>query len=125
MVPDRAPRVRDPEAQRQRAIGFDGGDAALAPRRLVLAADDEELVDARRLPVAVPLGVAPVTVAREIELGTEQAARAEAQPDTAGDVIALQAAKPRLKRCQAPPLLMQRVRARSPLLQACDHRPCP
>jgi hypothetical protein len=88
------------------------GDTALAPGRLVLRAQNEELVRPGLSPCLLPLGVRWKSVFFQMKLGVEQLPRAEAQAHMAGFSLCFQLLKTAFQTGQAPPLLVKLLRAR-------------
>src|ERR1700747_2824881 len=104
--------IRQPYTQNIAAVPVAGGHAALTARRLVFRTQYEELARPGLAPCLFPLGVRWESIFCEMKLGVEQLLGAEAEVNLAGFSLRFQLFATDFQTRQAPPLLMQPVRAR-------------
>ncbi|CAI8044142.1 hypothetical protein GBAR_LOCUS24515, partial [Geodia barretti] len=102
-VPSRQ-AIRHPQPQRQRTVVIDGRHAQLASRRLIPAAQHEELVAAGVLPVPEPFLMTGIAIGLQVILLPPQLLGAEAQPHPAGRNVGFQPRPPEPQVGQPPPL---------------------
>src|ERR1700751_832901 len=105
-------RIRQPYTQIIASVRVAGGHAALTARRLVFRTQYEELARAGLAPCLFPLGVRWESIFWEMKLGVEQLFGAEAEMNLAVFSLHFQLFATEFETRQAPPLLMQPVRAR-------------
>src|SRR6201987_1199704 len=105
-------RIRQPYTQIIACVPGGGGQPALTARRLVFRTQYQELARPGLAPCLLPLGVRWESIFCEMKLGVEQFLGAEAEVNLASFSLRFQLFATEFQTRQAPPLLMQPVRAR-------------